>query len=266
MMRFYADNFIRAYDHIVALRMITNDSKLNSIDTLVPPLDFKERLVSLATQLEAIGAEFALISTRKFIEELDGKVLTVSHLRSRVEDINGRINDELSRTKFYFVEAHPEYLESPSPLFGVEVADKFAGAAFDIEEAGKCLALGLTTAAVFHSMRVLEIGIKASSACLRITPPLKDGERNWGSMLRKMKEEAERRNKATPPAWQNRSDKDFFEEIHASLDAVKNVWRNATMHVEKKYKLDEADHIFAAVRGFMKKLASRIDEDGNPNA
>jgi hypothetical protein len=58
----------------------------------------------------------------------------------------------------------------------------------------------------------------------------------------------------------------LFEELHASLDAVKNPWRNATMHVERKYTDDEAEHVFAAVRGFMMKLASRCDENGDPKA
>lgn len=38
------------------------------------------------------------------------------------------------------------------------------------------------------------------------------------------------------------------------------------MHVEKKYTDDEAEHIFSAVKGFMKGLASRMDEDGFPLA
>jgi hypothetical protein len=58
----------------------------------------------------------------------------------------------------------------------------------------------------------------------------------------------------------------LFESLHASLDAVKNPWRNATMHVENKYTDDEAEHIFVAVRGFMTKLASRCDENGDPKA
>jgi hypothetical protein len=33
-----------------------------------------------------------------------------------------------------------------------------------------------------------------------------------------------------------------------------------------RYATDEAEHIFGAVRGFMKKLASRMDEEGEPKA
>jgi hypothetical protein len=38
------------------------------------------------------------------------------------------------------------------------------------------------------------------------------------------------------------------------------------MHVENKYTNDEAEHIFVAVKGFMMKLASRCDENGDPKA
>ena len=57
-----------------------------------------------------------------------------------------------------------------------------------------------------------------------------------------------------------------FEALYVSLDAVKNPWRNATMHVENKYTDEEAEHIFFAVKGFMKRLTSRMDENGLPLA
>jgi hypothetical protein len=58
----------------------------------------------------------------------------------------------------------------------------------------------------------------------------------------------------------------FFESLHASIDAVKNPWRNATMHVERVYTEEDAEHIFIAIKGFIKSLASRCDENGEPKA
>jgi len=58
----------------------------------------------------------------------------------------------------------------------------------------------------------------------------------------------------------------LFEGLHATLDAVKNPWRNETMHVANKYTDDEAKHVFVAVEGFMKKLSARMDENGLPLA
>ncbi len=62
------------------------------------------------------------------------------------------------------------------------------------------------------------------------------------------------------------ADGEFFDALYASLDAVKNPWRNATMHPANKYTDEEAEHVFDAVRGFMTKLASRCDEIGEPKA
>jgi hypothetical protein len=40
----------------------------------------------------------------------------------------------------------------------------------------------------------------------------------------------------------------------------------ATMHLDQKYTEAEAKHVFEIVKGFMIKLASRCDENGNPKA
>ena len=36
------------------------------------------------------------------------------------------------------------------------------------------------------------------------------------------------------------------------------------MHVDKKYTEEEAEQIFSVVTSFMKKIASRMDEQGCP--
>ncbi|MCW5773759.1 MAG: hypothetical protein KIT16_19110, partial [Rhodospirillaceae bacterium] len=102
--------------------------------------------------------------------------------------------------------------------------------------------------------------------CLGIPPPVKAADRNWGKILEKIKDEMQRRNTSAPAAWSNPADRDFFAEAYVSLDAVRVAWRNTTMHVENKYSPEEAEHILVAVRGFMKKVASRLDEQGQPRA
>src|SRR5690606_2199938 len=53
-------------------------------------------------------------------------------------------------------------------LFGTEVATAFPSARQDIKDAGNCLALDLNTAAVFHLMRVMEVGVKAMARHLKV--------------------------------------------------------------------------------------------------
>lgn len=172
------------------------------------------------------------------------------------------------KAKRYFA-LKPEMLrfyEPSEPIFGLDFQNKFTSAAFEIDEAAKCHALDRHTATVFHLMRVMEIGVRSVARCLSIPDPIKDADRNWGRLLEKIKQEMDQRNALRPALWSAASDREFFAEVYVSLDAVRVAWRNTTMHVESKYTADEAEHIFVAVRGFMKKLASRHDEQGQPLA
>ena len=96
---------------------------------------------------------------------------------------------------------------------------------------------------------------------------MKPSNRNWGNIQRELKKEIDARNSRTAnKMWSKPSNKEFFEGVYASLDAVRVAWRNSTMHVENKYTEEEAEHIHSAVRGFMKNLATCLDENGQPFA
>jgi hypothetical protein len=187
---------------------------------------------------------------------------TYRDLGSLLSDINNRLSDELGSRLFISLSRDDMRYYSPREyLFGPEFNVRFANAGvFEVDEAAKCLALGRPTAAVFHLMRKMEVGIRAVARCLGISDPLKPKERSWANLLRSIKDGIEAK-------WPSSTDdRVLFEEIYASIDAVRNPWRNATMHVENKYTDDEAEHIFIAVKGFMKKLAYRCDENGDPKA
>lgn len=186
-----------------------------------------------------------------------------------LDELYGRLIDECGLRSFFCLSIRDSgFALHDTPLFGADVQRKFPSAAFEIEEAGKCLGFGRSTASVFHLMRTLEIAILAVSRCLSIPDPIKPGDRNWGHILsQSIKPELDARTgKKGGKLWTTPSDKQFFEGAYASLDAVRAAWRNTTMHVENKYTDDEAEHIYVAVRGLMKKLASRMDEQGMPQA
>jgi hypothetical protein len=116
-------------------------------------------------------------------------------------------------------------------------------------------------------MRMMEIGVRAVARCLGIPDPTRAADRNWGNILRAIKNDLDAHGGAAPTkVWKVAGDKEFFEGAYASLDAVRVAWRNTTMHVENKYTDDEVEHILVAVKGFMMKLASRCDENGDPKA
>jgi hypothetical protein len=181
-------------------------------------------------------------------------------------DAVARIRDELEIIVLLELDARERgYFEPSAPLFGSAFSAKFiSGGIFELDEAAKCLALGRSTAAVFHLMRMMEIGVRAVARCLGIPDPVQPGQRNWGAVLKKIKDAID--TKWPTATAKSSGDGEVFDALYASLDAVKNPWRNATMHPANKYTLEEAEHIFAAVRGFMMKVAERLDENGDPKA
>jgi hypothetical protein len=178
-------------------------------------------------------------------------------------ELYNRMQDELKAVLFLVI-SEVKYYNQNEPLFGQDVADKFPSANYDIKEAGKCYALERSTASAFHSIRSLEAAIRALSRCLGIPDPTRAADRNWGAMLKKLSAEIERR-------WPGSSNRmsgvgEFFDSAYAALSAMQNPYRNSTMHLDQKYTLDEASHIIEIVKGFMKKIALRMDDGGLPLA
>ena len=148
-------------------------------------------------------------------------------------------------------------LYSPdNPLWGGEIRNKFPSAIYDIDEAAKCLALERPTAAVFHVMRVVEVAMKAISKCLGLQEP---NNPNWGAYLKLIRDECESRGKS----W---TDWQLFQDIWQRIDSIKDAQRNTTLHVETIHTPEEAEFIFKATEGLMKKIADQMDENGQPLA
>ena len=97
-----------------------------------------------------------------------GKRIQQDNLASAMIELGTRLADELEKTKFFYV--RPEYVSfySDPMLFGEKTNDSFPSAIDDISDAGKCLALAQGTAAVFHLMRIMEVGLRSLSRSLGI--------------------------------------------------------------------------------------------------
>jgi hypothetical protein len=219
---------------------------------------------SAARRIQASLADAKEVSDPPGFVRITG--VEFQRLKNFVNVILTTLPDELSSRLMVVITYRDSHLFSGSvPLFGVEVERGFSSVAYDIDEAGKCLALERSTASAFHSIRVLEAAIRSLSRCLHIPDPTKAHERSWFKALIALKAAIDAR---WPPGSSDRSHGEgrIFEEIHASLAAIQNPWRNATMHLDQKYTQEEAREIFEVVRGLMRRVASRCDEMGEPKA
>jgi hypothetical protein len=224
------------------------------------------RGIELKKSLTVLAARITAMAVDELNGHLAGRYPTYENLSRGLGDISTTLKRELILTKLLaFSVSEQEYFAPAEPLFRKEFEAKFISGAAELDEAAKCLALGRSTACVFHLMRLMECGLKATAACLGTPAPTSGGDRNWGNVLASVKGAIDEKSKTK--TWANPTvDRDFFSEAYVSLDAVRVAWRNTTMHVEKTYTDDQAKHVLLAVKGFMTKLASRLDENGQPQA
>lgn len=167
--------------------------------------------------------------------------------------LHERFLDDMKRACLLTLSSKDAHLFSMTQAFGSKVYEAFPSATIDIEEAAKCLALHRGTATVFHLMRVMEAGLKATASVLEI-----QYAPSWESYLKQIKDTLDLKWKEKPQKW--RRDEPFFRDVHAHLHAVKVAWRNPTMHIVQQYAPDTAEDVFNSVKGFMRHLATKLAE------
>jgi hypothetical protein len=178
-------------------------------------------------------------------------------------NLSETLRRELQVAKIFTLDtSRAKYYEPKEPLFGASVEKKFPSIAYDIEEGGKCYACDLTTAAAFHWIRTMEAGIRAITRCLGIPDPTKGRDRNWSNISTAINAELDKR---WPKSTGRMSgDAQLFDKLHGAIVGMQNPYRNETMHLDAKYTAPEALHIFELVKGLMQRIASRMDENGDP--
>lgn len=227
-------------------------------DTVVLP-----RVKTMAKALSDINARSALAPTNRLLAVLEPEDFKISleELKIYLVDIESRFIDHLDDIKLFVLHAEEAVLMSDADtLVSFEgFSSKFPRTALEIEESAKCFALGRHTASVFHAMRALEVGLEVLAKFLEIPDPVKATDRSWGHMLKPINDKI---NERWPKHERHKnSEGSKIEALYATLDAVKNPWRNGTMHVETVYMPHEALHIMRCTAVFFTKLSEHCSEE-----
>lgn len=259
MKRFHAGRFAHASALLAELPLRMLHERLSVTKTI-------EELSAFSREIEAIRDmlfELDLTSSWKKANEIY-RVCGYGDYKNydfatALQELNHRIREDLDSKHFItLTPAEDDFFDPKAHPFGPEILAKFPSATFDIEEASKCMAIGRYTACVFHLMRVMEIALHAIHNCLGLPPGLTGNDRTWGSILQKIRNEY--------IARPNFSERQFFQQSHWHLDAVKDAWRNGTMHIENRYTEAEAMMLYMSIKSYLQFLSSRMDENGLPLA
>lgn len=223
-------------------------------------------LARLIEALSIVNARSALAPANRLnkLNEANPPTITYFDVQVMLSDVESRFADHLDDVRMFVIPDQRAHLmgEAAQIMNEGKIVTFFPSATFELEEAGKCLALGRPTACAFHAMRMLEIGIDALRKFLGVPDPVKATDRSWGNVLGSIKDAIDA--KYPKKGRVKGSPGTELEALYATLDAVKNPWRNATMHVETKYTEDDAQHILSCSMMFMRKLIAVCDENGTP--
>lgn len=220
-----------------------------------------ESLKEMSSILEEVSLKFTVVQINRLVQEAEARGFDRANMSAGIGEARQRYIDELSN--MHFLELTPEeskYYKNEFPIFGEHVAEKFPSLEYEFKEISACLALGRSTAAVFHSLRVLEGGFAALWRSLKVSDPIHGYERNWSNRVKRV--EAAIENNWPKSSGRGSADAKFYDEVVGALKGMQNPYRNSTMHLDQIYTEDDARHIIELIKGFMKKVASRMDEDG----
>ena len=206
---------------------------------------------------DILGATLSRMAAEELIGHLKSDKLTYVVLHEEVRHLHKYFERHLVSAKLFALHSDDApFYDQAVTRFGDDVLKVFPLASSEIDEAGKCIALGRAPAAVFHMMRIAEIGLRAVAPLVGITNPNPD----WGSVVRKVDEEIK-----LPKSQQKPSlDYSFLADVSSHMHAVKLAWRNQVMHVDATFSLDNARDIFNAMRALMQHLASGLSAPSSP--
>lgn len=197
-----------------------------------------------------IDLQFSILLLDRTIRSLNSGGLP--NLASFVNELSRRIEDELKSAIVLQIPRERSKYYGEKQLFGSEVSAKFPSVFDDLEEAANCMAVARYTAAVFHVMRVLEVGLQALASKLSISLAK---DRNWQDILNAVQGAM----KVLPRT--TRAEKDFLAKcsaVHAHLQSVKDAWRNDVMHPRASYSEQQAVDVIENSRALMVKIAEIV--------
>lgn len=255
-----------------AARWVTRATELQRVGEILTsgdaarPLSEEQRNVGrdlfreILRECIPLGLLSSLASATRILTRLEQASFTHGQLAEELGDLRRRIVDEFAMREFVVIDAaHSDLWLSSQPL-GADVASHFPSARDDLEEAAKCVALGRSTAVVFHLMRVLERALHALGRSLG-RPELTNSiaGKNWEEILGPCRSELNKQNRDRVAAWA--ADPVFYSDAVQRLIAIKEAWRNEVMHVRPDgYNEQQAREIWTLTDGFMRLLATKLRE------
>jgi len=183
-------------------------------------------------------------------------------LADQLEYIRKIVEIEFRDEWFYhYPKDKAERLNSVDVEWG-SVITAFPSAKYDIVQGVDCFACDHNTAAVFHMMRVAEVGLIRLAKELRVTlkkdKPLSHAQ--WGEIVGAIETTANDILKSAPAGHEKDAAQAFYNGAASHSRALKDKYRNIVMHSRREFNTHEAGDAMFHTRSFMISLSEKISE------
>jgi hypothetical protein len=218
----------------------------------------KERIAEFLEHSNGLGlSELLQQQARRLLLHADNPTLSKDALVHLITEFQLNYIHELDESLFLIVPSdRKQFLLEPETWDGPTA--RFPDARTDMRCACQCFGLGQWTASVFHSMRVLERGLRAMTVALggehfAVSTDLE----NWRNII----DQIDKRIRAmeTEPKSEQKSQRlEFCSQLAIQFRYFKDAWRNHVSHSRAHYDEDEARRVLIHVQDFMSHLSSGI--------
>ena len=259
MMQFYVSVFIGRLDwlQLNASRIhdLANDGGVDGKVENRDAAELSSELKAIWNVCHSMGMKGSVAMCRNLVGALrKAGTRPYSVIESGLLGIRDEIRRELGEIDFVLIErGDAQYFERDN-LFGKGVAARFVEAGPEIKSAGNCIAFGLHTAAVFHLMRVAELGLRRLAKSLKVPLPYPIELATWDKVIAAIQGELDRL-KNLPKSKAKDRKQQFQSGLLLDIRAFKHLWRNPVMHNRGRYDGHQARSAFEHIKAFMEKLA-----------
>jgi hypothetical protein len=258
MLTKFARPFIRLGEEIQEIRniYIVADSadeanpalKLNKDDKE----EIKKSLEKLLKHCEQMSLPISITLLKRGLKDIPQSYREFDLL---MDAVYAEIRDKL----FVFIPQHRRKYFRSQNFLSETVKKHFHSAHAELRQGGKCFAIGLYTAAVFHAMRAVEVGMRWLADELNVTFPFPKELADWANLIDKIEAEI-RKLKDNPKSTEKDEDLKFYSDAGMQFRYFKDGWRIRVAHTRETYDEGQALTALDHSVNFFETLAKRRQE------
>lgn len=219
---------------------------------------FKSQVEYIRILCGSISANHTRLFAEDVAKEGTSPKFTLRDAIRRVDDLMASMKRELADDHvFICMKEYARYFRDDIEDMAVAF-ERFPRAQVDFIEAGKCLALGRSTASVLHLMRSLEEPLVHLAQHLGVE--VKDTD-TWGAVITNIRGAMRLRDIGgkNVSKWSGKAEREF---CHLAADCIKHIQvstRDPGMHAQKeKFTLDEARLEYENTKRFLIQMAKGL--------